>query len=305
MKSDGTPAILDRTKMTDDATSLRKNLVRQASYYDRFVSAFDSMEAGSETSGNRLARQRFLAKKVALILGESRIHKTDVVVDVGCGTAILSKEAMSRAACVIAVDVSLGMLEVARKKCESECGYAEFIRADASSLPFADESVDKYISSNLIEHLSSIDKHFSEVYRVLAQGGKAVFCFPNGSTRFLRLEKLAEGFLRRYLVLKKEHRAFHESVDECASIAERYSELASVGASFVHNELDVIGVSHQLSRSGFRVASVRTFGIIPYLTPDILMLTRLPSFLERTVERLGLFHLDLGSALITVDKTAN
>lgn len=65
---------------------------------------------------------------------------------------------------------------------------ATVVEADASALPFAADSFEVAVSSDLIEHLDAVDEHLSEVARVLRPGGLYLLKTPN--------RRLAEAFYK-------------------------------------------------------------------------------------------------------------
>jgi ubiquinone/menaquinone biosynthesis C-methylase UbiE len=93
------------------------------------------------------------------------------VLDLGTGTGVGAAAVLRRFpdARVVGADLSEEMLERAR----ANVPQAEFRRADASSLPFADESFDLVTHANMIPF-------FDEVERVLRPGGTALFAFSIG-----------------------------------------------------------------------------------------------------------------------------
>jgi ubiquinone/menaquinone biosynthesis C-methylase UbiE len=91
----------------------------------------------------------------------------DLGTGTGSGAAILVRRFPD--ARVVGVDLSEEMLERARVNVPG----AEFRRADASSLPFPDESFDLVAHANMIPF-------FDEVARVLRPGGTALFAFSIG-----------------------------------------------------------------------------------------------------------------------------
>jgi ubiquinone/menaquinone biosynthesis C-methylase UbiE len=95
---------------------------------------------------------------------------TDVL-DLGTGTGSGAAIVVRRFpdARVVGVDLSEEMLERARVNVPG----AEFRRADASSLPFPDESFDLVAHANMIPF-------FDEAARVLRPGGTALFAFSIG-----------------------------------------------------------------------------------------------------------------------------
>jgi arsenite methyltransferase len=74
---------------------------------------------------------------------------------------------------VVGIDMTPEMLAKARAAA-AELGVAnvEFVEAEAESLPFTDESFDVVISNGVIDLVPDKDAVFSELYRVLAPGGR-------------------------------------------------------------------------------------------------------------------------------------
>jgi SAM-dependent methyltransferase len=76
---------------------------------------------------------------------------------------------------VVGADLADRMLEEARRKTPSELGArVRFERADASELPYENESFDLVALANMIPF-------FDELDRVLAPGGHALFAFSMGA----------------------------------------------------------------------------------------------------------------------------
>jgi SAM-dependent methyltransferase len=97
--------------------------------------------------------------------------------DVGTGTGDGAAAVAYRfpRAEVIGVDLSDAMIEHARRKLPEELqGRVRFERADASALPFADESFDLVALANMIPF-------FDEVARLVVPGGHALFAFSGGA----------------------------------------------------------------------------------------------------------------------------
>jgi len=56
---------------------------------------------------------------------------------------------------------------------------AHLVAADAEALPFRDGSFDLLLSSDVVEHLPALEKHFAEAARLLADDGYYLFKTPN------------------------------------------------------------------------------------------------------------------------------
>ena len=98
------------------------------------------------------------------------------VLDVGCGAgtdSLVAAQMVAPGGHVTGLDMTPEMLAKARASArEAGIGNAEFIEADAEDLPFADESFDVVISNGVIDLIPDKDAVFSEIFRVLAPGGR-------------------------------------------------------------------------------------------------------------------------------------
>lgn len=99
-----------------------------------------------------------------------------VVLDLGCatGSATLSLAKRFRGATILAVDLSLPMLQVCRTK-RGWFSKTSAVQADASALPFADQSVDVVFANLLLPWVNEPAEVALEVSRVLRKDGLFVF----------------------------------------------------------------------------------------------------------------------------------
>lgn len=94
------------------------------------------------------------------------------LLDVGCGTGkqLTANRAQFPDMLMVGLDLSEGMLEVARKRCPS----IAWVTGDGMILPFPWASFDYVCNQFSYPHIREKQKMFQEVYRVLKPGGRFV-----------------------------------------------------------------------------------------------------------------------------------
>lgn len=99
-----------------------------------------------------------------------KLPTSPVVLDAGCGTGRETRLFHEKRARVTGVDISKGLLEVARR----ENPDIEFVEADFTDLPLEDQSFDGVWSHASLVHLENIEEvkaALAEFRRVLKPGG--------------------------------------------------------------------------------------------------------------------------------------
>jgi ubiquinone/menaquinone biosynthesis C-methylase UbiE len=98
------------------------------------------------------------------------------VLDVACGTGNATIPAARTGARVTGLDLSPGLLAIARERAADAMVEVEWVEGDATQLPFDDESFDRVIST--FGHMFAPDheRTASEMRRVSRPGGKIGVC---------------------------------------------------------------------------------------------------------------------------------
>ncbi|MEI9746879.1 malonyl-ACP O-methyltransferase BioC [Moellerella wisconsensis] len=116
-----------------------------------------------------------IASKASKLLLQNTVSTRSLcgkkILDAGCGTGYFSDVFQQQGAEVTALDLSSGMLEVARKKGSAQ----HFICADMEAIPIADKSFDVTFSNLAIQWCDPLDIALSELYRVTKPGGWVIF----------------------------------------------------------------------------------------------------------------------------------
>lgn len=98
------------------------------------------------------------------------------IVDMGTGLGSLARELAKRlpAGRIYGIDISAEMLDEAQAINATEmASNLTLMRSDINRLPFADDTFDGIVSFGVLHHLGDVAHAFSEIRRVLRQGGEA------------------------------------------------------------------------------------------------------------------------------------
>jgi SAM-dependent methyltransferase len=106
-------------------------------------------------------------------LAEVEFPAAAQVLEVGCGTGVLTRMLAGRAEVesVVGVDLAPSLLDKARELA-ADLPNVRFEEADARSLPFADETFDVAVFDSTLSHVPEPERALAEVFRVLRPDGR-------------------------------------------------------------------------------------------------------------------------------------
>jgi SAM-dependent methyltransferase len=143
------------------------------SEYD--VEAFETFEQAGWTTKEAAAYDalagRVTARVADPLLDAVGAEEGMRLLDVATGPGYVAARAAELRADAVGLDFSETMLAHARSKAPG----VEFLRGDATALPFADESFDAVVAAFLLLHLGTPERAVAEAARVLRPGGRAAF----------------------------------------------------------------------------------------------------------------------------------
>lgn len=151
------------------------------SEYD--AEAFDAFERAGWGTKDAAAYDAFAGAVTARVadplLDAVRAGPGTRILDVATGPGYTAAKAAERGADPVGVDLSETMLDHARANVPG----VEFVRGDATKLPFADASFDAVVAAFLLLHLGTPEDAVAEAARVLQPGGRAAFTVWDAPTR--------------------------------------------------------------------------------------------------------------------------
>ncbi len=140
-----------------DREKVRSSFHRQASDYD----------------GHAVVQRRVAEKLIALLQEKEALPARLLDIGAGTGKLLAKLRELYPETLAVGADLALGMCRTASLGLAGK--GVQLVNADAEQLPFATSSFDLVISTSTFQWLSSLDRTFAEVTRVLSPGG--LFCF--------------------------------------------------------------------------------------------------------------------------------
>ncbi|MCH7557347.1 MAG: class I SAM-dependent methyltransferase [Planctomycetes bacterium] len=143
-----------------------ENLKKQQELYDKGWRK--ELAAGKEQRGNLQTNLEFLAET-------NLLKPNDRILEIGCGIGSVVFELSGQGYDITGTDISGEAIDYGLKK----YGDIKLQVQPAEDLQFEDETFDIVLSFDLFEHIARVDRHISEVYRVLRKDGFYLLQTPN------------------------------------------------------------------------------------------------------------------------------
>jgi ubiquinone/menaquinone biosynthesis C-methylase UbiE len=138
---------------------------------------YDAFSAGYEDA--RHHGYHALIDRLELEVAQRYVHGARVL-EAGCGTGLILKELAREARLAVGLDLSPGMLQVARSR------GLRVVHASVTGIPFSDGQFDVCCSFKVLAHVERIGAALAEMARVVRPGGHVIAEFYNPwSLRYL------------------------------------------------------------------------------------------------------------------------
>ncbi|MCP3940913.1 MAG: class I SAM-dependent methyltransferase [Desulfobacteraceae bacterium] len=112
------------------------------------------------------------------IVGRANLCSGDKILDIGCGTGIVSRcayHSMGKSVSITGVDVNEIVLKKAREICSPDTIPIEWKQGHAEALPFPDAEFDVVLCQQGLQYFSDQTRALTEINRVLTSEGRVFF----------------------------------------------------------------------------------------------------------------------------------
>ena len=152
---------------------------------------YEEFHAGGPVQRANLVTQFMQKERCSYIRSLMSEYDGHVLV-IGCGSGD-DMSVVNRRCIAVGIDIS----ETAIAASKSKYPQHQYYVADATNLPFPQNTFDSVLCSEVIEHISHEEKALLEVRRVLKNRGLFIVTTPNWFCLYGLARKLAEAILRR------------------------------------------------------------------------------------------------------------
>lgn len=138
--------------------------------------------------------------------GKESLFRNGITLEIGCGTGASTVQLAKQGCRVVAMDISLEAVKLARAKIQrlGSGEYVDFLVSEAESLPFSDGVFQSSIFTGVLHHVTSPEAVLKEISRTLCPAG--VVCgYENNASAF----RFLFDFLMKFKQLWHEEAGVH------------------------------------------------------------------------------------------------
>lgn len=237
---------MESTKKQEDQTERRVKKANKQ-FYDIVSDSYEYVDGKRDA-----VTTAWISKKLKLL--QKQTHGKTLL-DIGCGSGFILRNAQQYYKTIIGVDISLEILKTLQKQ------GSIVVCADNDYLPFKDNAIDTVSCFAVLHHLYSYEKLVAEIHRVLKKNG----LFYSDHDLDGVFAKRFSFFMRIYRSFFNEEKKYRKANRKITSELYHFTEVH-------HTGINTEQIQHILQNSAF--SSVQTYyhwlGLFPLLTKIFL-----------------------------------
>jgi 2-polyprenyl-3-methyl-5-hydroxy-6-metoxy-1,4-benzoquinol methylase len=255
------------------------------SFFNRTSERWDNLYSG-EAFINQHMRER---KKTVLDLVEEYSNGRKLkILDLGCGSGILTKELINKGHTVAGADIAEDMIAILNNSLNYDGGkkYMGSAICDAEALSFVKETFDVVLCVGLLQYQLRDDKILGEIARALSKDGICIATFPN----LLRINYLFDPFYYFKFIYRLAKKGFYKLKRfKSNSKAETVRLTGTFQNSYPYDKKYYFSsIKKILSENKFDMTKVVSFGYGPFTVFDKQIFSDKLSFsISMAIDRLA------------------
>ncbi|MDQ0338206.1 ubiquinone/menaquinone biosynthesis C-methylase UbiE [Caldalkalibacillus uzonensis] len=137
-------------------------------------------------------------RQIEAIVDMAGIQEGEWVLDLGCGTGLITRALARRSSQVVGLDLTLQMLEKAKEQGDKQGLAPLYVQGDACQTPFISEMFDCVVTRLTLHHMTEPERLIWEIKRVLKPSGRLILADiiadadPEKQKRHNQLEQLRD-----------------------------------------------------------------------------------------------------------------
>lgn len=180
--------------MNNPSKKDNERVIKERSLWEKVASNYDKQSSKFER-----------AYKMSIEKSHKVLKNTDNVLEIACGTGIITLGIAEQVNSVIGVDISPNMITIAKEKASKlSVNNVDFKIADGYSLQYEDNSFDAVLVFNSLHIVKEPDSLIAETYRLLKPNGyllTATDCYSESVPFFKTIYTLVPKIMNRFGII--------------------------------------------------------------------------------------------------------